>query len=49
MDLMYISRASIVEDIKILFATFTILFRPDSTEGIAPGHIRAENDDEPAA
>ena len=49
MDLMYISKPTIVEDIKILFATFTILFRPDSTEGIAPGHLRAENDDEHAA
>ncbi len=49
MDLMYISKPSIVEDIKILFATFTILFRPESTEGIAPGHVRAENDDKPAA
>ena len=50
MDLMYISRPSIVEDIKILFATFTILFRPDSTEGVAPGQVTAGEDDrKPAA
>ena len=50
MDLMYISKPSIVEDIKILFATFTILFRPDSTEGVAPGQVTAGEDDrKPAA
>ena len=49
MDLMYISRPSIVEDLKILFATFLILFRRESTEGVAPGQVVAKNDDEPAA
>ena len=49
MDLMYISRPSIVEDIKILFATLLILFQRDSTEGVAPGQVLAGNDDEPAA
>lgn len=50
MDLMYISRPSIVEDVKMLFATFMILFRRDSTEGIQPGDVIAGNDDDrPAA
>jgi len=50
MDLMYISRPSIVEDLKILFATLSILFQRDSTEGVAPGQVNAQNDDtNPAA
>ena len=49
MDLMYISRPSIIEDIKILFATLMILFQPDSTEGVAPGSVNAGEDDKPAA
>lgn len=34
MDLTYISKASIPEDIKILLATIKILFVPESTEGV---------------
>lgn len=49
MDLMYISKPNIVEDIKILFATMMILFQRDSTEGVAPGQTVAGNDDKPAA
>ena len=49
MDLMYISKPSIVEDIKILFATLLTVFQRESTEGIAPGNVIAENDDKPAA
>ena len=50
MDLMYISRPSIVEDIKMLFVTFAILFKRESTEGIGPGERMARNDDtKPAA
>lgn len=51
MDLMYISRPSIVEDVKILFATMLILFQKDSTEGVAPGQVNAsgDSDDKPAA
>lgn len=50
MDLMYISKPSIVEDLKILFATLAILFRRESTEGVAPGQTTASEDDrEPAA
>lgn len=51
MDLMYISKPNIVEDIKILFATMMILFRRDSTEGVKPGEVIARNDDDdkPAA
>ena len=49
MDLMYISRPSIIEDLKILFATLQIIFRRESTEGIAPGKVNAGSDDQPAA
>ena len=49
MDLMYISRPSIVEDIKIMFATLMIIFQRESTEGIEPGRVNAGSDDQPAA
>ena len=49
MDLMYISRPSIIEDLKILFATLMILFQRESTEGVAPGRLNAGDDDKPAA
>lgn len=35
MDLMYISKPSFMEDLKIVFATIKILFVPESTEGVA--------------
>lgn len=41
MDLMYIAHPSIAEDIRICFATIRILFKPDSTEGIAKGNTTA--------
>ena len=41
MDLMYISRPSILEDLRILFATVKILFLPESTEGVAVGATTA--------
>lgn len=34
MDLMYISRPNFVEDLKIIFATFMVLFSRESTEGV---------------
>lgn len=37
MDLMYIAHPSIWEDLKLIFATFAILFRPESSEGIEDG------------
>lgn len=37
MDLMYISKPSFMEDLKIIFATIKILFIPESTEGVAEG------------
>ena len=46
MDLMYIAHPSIVEDLKIMFATVKVLFMPESTEGISEGQttaIGAEN------
>ena len=41
MDLMYIARPSLVEDIKIIFATVKILFMKESTEGISEGQTTA--------
>lgn len=41
MDLMYLARPSLGEDIKIMLATVRILFTPESTEGIAEGQTTA--------
>ncbi|MBR0483625.1 MAG: exopolysaccharide biosynthesis polyprenyl glycosylphosphotransferase [Oscillospiraceae bacterium] len=46
MDLMYIAHPSIIQDIKICFATLKTLFLPESTEGIAPDAVTAQPDDE---
>lgn len=42
MDLMYISRPSIAEDFRIVFATIKILFEPESTEGFEDNSGDAE-------
>lgn len=41
MDLMYISRPSLLEDLMIMFATVKILFMPESTEGVEEGQVNA--------
>lgn len=41
MDLMYINKMSVSEDIRLMFATLRILFMPDSTEGIDEGSTTA--------
>lgn len=41
MDLMYISHPSLLEDLRIIFATVKILFMPESTEGVAEGQVNA--------
>lgn len=41
MDLMYIANPSFYEDLKIIFATFRILFVKASTEGVAEGQTTA--------
>lgn len=41
MDLMYIAHPSIIEDLKIMFATVKILFLPESSEGVAEGQTTA--------
>ena len=41
MDLMYISDPSIIQDLRIIFATIKILFLPESTEGVDPGQVTA--------
>ena len=45
MDLTYISKASISQDLHIMFATVKILFMPESTEGIKEGEITADRSD----
>ena len=41
MDLMYISNPGLFQDLRIIFATIKILFKPESTEGIAVGATTA--------
>ena len=41
MDLMYMLRPSITEDLRIMFATVKILFIPESTEGVEEGKTNA--------
>lgn len=43
MDLMYIANPSIIEDLKIIFATIKILFSKDSTEGVMKGSTIAKS------
>ena len=43
MDLMYISNPSIIEDVKIMFATVKVLFESESTEGISEGATTAHD------
>lgn len=44
MDLMYIANPSLLEDLRIIFATIKILFLSESTEGIAEGQTTAALD-----
>lgn len=46
MDLMYIAKPSLLEDLRIMFATIKILFIPESTEGIAEGQTTASEENE---
>lgn len=41
MDLMYIANRSLLQDIRLMFATVKILFMSESTEGVADGRITA--------
>ena len=44
MDLMYINNMSIIEDLKLMFATVKILFMKESTAGIEEGKVTAVDD-----
>lgn len=44
MDLLYISNRSILQDIRLMFATIKILFQSESTEGIQSGMTTAEKE-----
>ncbi len=43
MDLIYIAKASFVEDLHIIFATIKILFSSESTDGVESGQVTAMN------
>ena len=45
-DLMYINQMSILTDLKLMFATFAILFSGESTMGVEAGAVTAMDDDE---
>lgn len=47
MDLLYILRPSLVEDLHIMLATVKILFVPESTEGVAEGQTTAMATEQP--
>ena len=40
-DLMYINNMNLLIDIELFFATLSILFLPESTEGVAAGQTTA--------
>ena len=40
-DLLYINNMDILNDLRLVFATFSILFSPESTEGVKDGSITA--------
>jgi len=44
MDLIYINNMSLLEDIKLMFATIRILFMKDSTSGVEEGQVTAVKD-----
>lgn len=41
MDLMYINQMTVLEDLKLIFATIKVLFLKDSTEGVRDGQTTA--------
>ena len=41
MDLMYIAKPSLAQDLSIIFATIKIIFLPESTEGVKEGQTTA--------
>lgn len=45
MDLMYIAKPSVLQDLSLLFATVKVLFQPKSTEGIESGWSDASKTD----
>lgn len=48
MDLMYINNMSLVEDLRLMFATVKILFMKDSTAGVEVGRVTAAKDEKSA-
>ena len=47
-DLLYINNMNVFTDLKLCFATFAILFLPESTEGVAVGATTAMDYENPA-
>ena len=46
MDLMYINQMSLMQDIRLIFATVKVLFMKDSTRGVAEGQKTAVANEE---
>ena len=44
LDLMYIESFSVWEDIKLLFRTFTVFFKADSTQGFNASTTQSDDD-----
>ena len=44
-DLLYINNMSVITDLKLIFATFSILFKRESTEGVPASQITAADND----
>ena len=40
-DLLYINKMSVITDLKLIFATFSILFKGESTEGVSVNQVTA--------
>ena len=47
MDLLYIANQSILQDLRLMFATVKILFQSESTEGVAEGTTTAGKENIP--
>ncbi len=45
-DLLYINHMGVLTDLQLMFATFAILFLPESTEGIEEGRTAALDEEE---
>ena len=45
-DLLYINNMNVLTDLQLMFATFAVLFQPESTDGIPEGEVIADTGEE---